>query len=265
MGHTINGRASSLNVASDLRLARKVLANARAVLLDLDGTLIRSTEVIPGARELLMRCNGNAMIISNNSSDTESSLARRMSHLGLEIEPQRFALAGVEAVRSAALRWRGARTMMIASESLTAFAQELGIAVVDREPDVVLVARSPNFDYQALTRAANAVRNGARFIVANPDGAHPGPGGSIVPETGALAAAIAAASGREPDVVFGKPEPELFQVAIDRLGLSRPDVVMIGDNAATDGVGASRFGLACVLVGDALPLEDIVSCMPASG
>lgn len=258
---TINGRAPNLGVASDLRLARTVLAKARAILLDLDGTLIRSTEVIPGARELLRCCNGNAMIISNNSSDTEQGLAHRLSHLGLDIEPQRFALAGVEAVRAAALRRRGARTMMIASESLTAFARDLGIVVVDHEPEVVLVARSPNFDYQALTRAANAVRNGAQFIVANPDGAHPGPGGSVIPETGALAAAIAAASGREPDIVFGKPEPELFQVAIDRLGVNRRDVVMVGDNAATDGAGASRFGLACILVGDALPLEDIVSCM----
>ena len=40
-----------------------------------------------------------------------------------------------------------------------------------------------------------------------------------------------------------KPDPRIFQTALDRIGVSAPDAVMVGDAWPTDVVGARRAGL----------------------
>lgn len=252
------GTAPAPLPARDAEEARAVLGAARGILFDLDGTLIRTDEVIDGACEVLAACGPRAVILSNNSSDSADALSLRLAQAGLHVPPERMVLAGIEAVRAvAALRPRG-RAMMIASAPLVAHARDLGLQVTDERPEVVLVARTPAFDYAALERAANAVRAGAEFVVANPDTSHPGADGRLVPETGALAAAISAAAGRAPQRVFGKPEPDLFHAALARLGLAASEVVMVGDNPETDGAGARRLGIPHILLGAHLPLRALL-------
>lgn len=243
----------------DAAEAHSALRAARVILFDLDGTLVRTDEVIDGAREVLAAYGDRAMILSNNSSDTEESLSERLVRVGLDVAPERIVLAGIETVRITASRWPGARTMMLASSRLITLAQDMRLVVTNDAPDVVLVARTLAFNYAMLSRAANAVRAGARFVVANPDMSHPGPEGTLVPETGALAAAIAAASGREPSHVIGKPQPELFQAALTRLGLTPDQAVMVGDNPDTDGLGASRLGIPHILLGGPITLRALVA------
>ncbi|WP_290483969.1 HAD hydrolase-like protein, partial [Hyphomonas sp. UBA2515] len=69
------------------------------------------------------------------------------------------------------------------------------------------------------------------------------------PETGALLAAIRACVKLDEtkiDVV-GKPSPHLFQMGCQALDLSPDQVVMLGDNPATDLAGANALGIKAVL------------------
>lgn len=45
------------------------------------------------------------------------------------------------------------------------------------------------------------------------------------------------------EVGVSKPRPEIFQIALDRLGLRRDEALMIGDGIASDVVGANRAGI----------------------
>jgi FMN phosphatase YigB (HAD superfamily) len=45
-------------------------------------------------------------------------------------------------------------------------------------------------------------------------------------------------------VVIGKPEPAMFRLGCERLGIEPGEGVMIGDNPLTDGAGAKAMGLA---------------------
>jgi ribonucleotide monophosphatase NagD (HAD superfamily) len=60
------------------------------------------------------------------------------------------------------------------------------------------------FSYDTIRITANAVLAGAALVICNPDRMPPGPGSSVVPETGALAAAIVAYTGPIPYRVVGK-------------------------------------------------------------
>jgi HAD superfamily hydrolase (TIGR01549 family) len=44
-----------------------------------------------------------------------------------------------------------------------------------------------------------------------------------------------------------KPNPQIFRVALDRLGVEPPDALMVGDRASHDG-GAVELGIPTVLV-----------------
>jgi putative hydrolase of the HAD superfamily len=62
---------------------------------------------------------------------------------------------------------------------------------------------------------------------------------------------------------FGKPKPEIFRLAIDRLDVDEASAVMIGDSLARDVVGAAAVGIKSVWVNrtgikanESLPLPD---------
>ncbi|MGH2560317.1 MAG: HAD-IA family hydrolase, partial [Thermomicrobiales bacterium] len=65
--------------------------------------------------------------------------------------------------------------------------------------------------------------------------------------SGSIVAAVAAASGTSP-VVIGKPEPVSLLEAMDRMGVSPDEAVMIGDRLDTDIVAGKRAGMLTVMV-----------------
>jgi hypothetical protein len=68
----------------------------------------------------------------------------------------------------------------------------------------------------------------------------------IAPGNGALVGVLAAATGRHPDVVAGKPYRPLFDETVQRTSARRP--LMIGDRLDTDIEGAVRCGADSLLV-----------------
>jgi HAD superfamily hydrolase (TIGR01450 family) len=224
------------------------LHRARGVLVDLDGTLLTGGALVGGARELLASVAGRFAIVSNNAEHTPDELAEVLARLGLDVPARRIVLAGTLALELVARDRPGARVMLLGSPSLHAFAAALGLAVDDRQPDVVVVGRDRRFSYERLCLAANAVRAGAALVVANPDLTHPGTAGSIVPETGAILAAILACTGPTAHRIVGKPEHTLFLAGLEQLGCAPHEAVMIGDNVETDGRGAERLGMHFIRV-----------------
>ena len=100
-----------------------------------------------------------------------------------------------------------------------------------------------DFDFDGLTRAADAARAGARFVATNLDPTYPIHGG-VVPGAGALVAAVATAAGRAPEVA-GKPEAPMADLVRSRYGNAG---VVIGDRPSTDGAFAAALGWPFALV-----------------
>jgi 4-nitrophenyl phosphatase len=99
------------------------------------------------------------------------------------------------------------------------------------------------------------VAAGATFYTCNLDVRLPVEGGEFLPGVAPLAEAIALAGAARP-VVVGKPEPHLFRVALERIGLPATQVAMLGDSLATDIAGGRRAGLRTVWFAPAGPPPD---------
>jgi len=237
------------STALQVLAARRLLADANCFVIDLDGTLVSGNHVMAGAKDLLDYAADRYAIVSNNSRDTATTLARKLARLGLRVKPERIVLAGEQAARLVAQRYPQARVRVVASPALARFAASLGCNVVEHEPDVILLGRDVNFGYMRLKSVANQLRRGAKLMVANPDLNHPSADGGVTPETGSLMHAVVACAGVEPTCVVGKPEPLLFRQALQRLGTDAADTLVIGDNPLTDGAGARQLAMRCLLVG----------------
>jgi 4-nitrophenyl phosphatase len=233
-----------------------MLSAAKGILLDWDGCIAVDNRVLPFARKLIALHKDRVAIVSNNSTHLPSDLADILARQGVPVSPARIFLAGVEAVRHVA-RSDAARVMLFSSPDIARYAREQGLTPVRDNPEVVMLMRDARFTYAKLERAANALRKGARLVVANADLTHPGPGGRVVPETGALLAALTACTGHmeAPVQMIGKPGPTLFERACAELDIAAHEAVMIGDNPATDGDGARKAGIAPILVGERSPLQ----------
>jgi len=229
-------------------LALVHLADAEIVLADLDGTLVSGDRALPGAAALAALLGDRLWIVSNNGADTQNSLAARLASLGVPVPGERIVLAGVESLRELARRTPGARIMLFASPALAALADELGLKRNRQTPDIVFLGRDERFGFAQMQAALDALHRGARLVASNLDGAHPGPNGAPVLETGALAAALLAARPHTPIASVGKPATDLLGLALARATAKAERAVFIGDNPATDGAAATALGIAFLQV-----------------
>ncbi|HYG85067.1 MAG TPA: HAD-IA family hydrolase [Azospirillum sp.] len=220
------------------------IRSSKGLAIDLDGTLMSGGRLYPDARRFLESLDIPFMILSNDSEHTAMALVQTFRQQGLVLHASQFILAGVALIEEFAKAEPGARVMLLGSSVLQALAIDLGLILTDDRPTVVMVMRDPDFNYQRLTAAARAIHQGARMVVACPDVSHPSPTGAPVPEAGALAAAIQTCVGLKDYQIFGKPEPAMFKLATQRLGIPPSACAMIGDNPDTDGMGARRSGMA---------------------
>lgn len=217
-------------------------------ILDLDGTLLRGGFATEGARDFLNLIKERFVLVSNNSRETSRSLSSKLRRVGFDIPADRILLAGEEAVGFVASRYPGARCLIAASPTLRHWARNSGLVPVSEEADIVILGRDTRWNYAKLALLANEVRRGAVLIAANSDLTHPGSDGMVVPETGALLAAVEAAAGIAATHIIGKPGALLFAAALERLGSSYDDTIVIGDNPLTDRAGARALGMRSLIV-----------------
>lgn len=251
----------TLSARGEVVAAYEAVERAHGVMLDWDGCIAFNDRPSDAAVRFLKEHWPHAAIVSNNSTLRPDEFSQILSTAGITIAPNRIFLAGAEAL-ARALEVGKRRVMIIGAPRMKAYARSLGINVVPDEAGLVVLMRDPRFSYAKLERAANCLRAGAKLIVSNPDLTHPGLNGKIVPETGALLAALRACMGAAPiDLeVIGKPSPRLFAKACKALGLRPEQALMIGDNPDTDGAGAKALGSPCVLIGGraAVSFDDLL-------
>jgi HAD superfamily hydrolase (TIGR01450 family) len=229
----------------------------RLVVLDMDGVLYRGDEPIVGAANLVRNLHRAGLLVwyaTNNSMFTSAEYAERLRAMGIEAEPGEIVTstsATIEYLRRHEPEIRS--VLAVGAEGMVSELQDAGYAVhwiADAagaaHVDAVMVGLDPDFDGARCAVAADAIRNGARFIATNADARYPTPNG-FRPGAGTMVAAIGDAAGATP-LVIGKPEPAMFAVILSGAGVAPREAVVIGDNPESDIAGAHRSGMTGILV-----------------
>ncbi|MFM1950728.1 MAG: hypothetical protein RL418_415, partial [Actinomycetota bacterium] len=170
----------------------------------------------------------------------------RLQAGGLNIPEERIytsALATADFVKS---QLPTGKAFVIGEAGLTTAMHEIGYVMTEVDPDYVVLGETRNLSFDALTKAVRLINKGARFIATNPDVTGPSTEGPL-PATGAVAALITAATGKDPYIV-GKPNPMMFRSAMNKINVHSEDTAMIGDRMDTDIVAGIEAGLHTILV-----------------
>lgn len=198
---------------------------------------------VAGARDAGMR----AAFVTNNASRRPEVVAAHLTELGIAAEPEDVVTSAQAAVRWLAARLPpGSRVLVVGTDGLAEEVVAGGLAPVRTAEGAVAVVQglSTATGWTDLAEACVAIRAGALWVAGNADATYPSRRGPL-PGNGAMVAALRVATGREP-VVVGKPEPELHQASVARVGADRP--LVIGDRLDTDVLGAVRGGADSLLV-----------------
>jgi ribonucleotide monophosphatase NagD (HAD superfamily) len=127
-----------------------------------------------------------------------------LSWLELSIKADRILLAGAFALEIIGKERQGARVMLLGSNGLEHHGRRLRLHMTDRDLEIVLAARFRSFRCRKLRAAVSAAGGGFESMATNPDATRRGRVESLIPETGALLAAILARTG-PPHSICGKP------------------------------------------------------------
>lgn len=220
-------------------------------LFDLDGTVYRGDGLIAGAREVIAALRGDGrrvVFLSNKPIQTRSDYAAKLTRLGIPTAPEEVVNSSLVLARYLRRLDPGASCFVIGEPPLVTELQAHGFEVrQDAEVRWVVIAFDRTFDYAKLNTALQAVKRGARLIATNPDRTCPTEDGEI-PDCAGMIAAVTAVTGKQVEVIVGKPSPIILEVALERLGLSAAECVMVGDRIETDITMGKTLGLSTILV-----------------
>jgi NagD protein len=186
------------------------------------------------------------LVLTNNSIFTPRDLSARLRASGLEVPEEAIWTSALATADFLASQMPGGSAFVIGEAGITTALHEAGFIMTDTDPDYVVVGETRNYSFEAITKAIRLIGGGARFIVTNPDATGPSAEGPM-PATGAVAALITKATGKEPYVV-GKPNPMMFRSAMNKIGAHSENTGMIGDRMDTDIVAGIEAGLHTILV-----------------
>ncbi|MGW1679784.1 HAD-IIA family hydrolase [Saccharopolyspora sp. NPDC002376] len=221
------------------------------VLFDLDGTVYRGGELVPGALEAVREVHRRGVAVryvTNNASKPDQAVADHLTGLGLpaeraEVSTSAQAGAAVLAEKLPA----GSRVLVVGSAALVSEVDNAGLVPVSDfadDPVAVVQGLSTDIAYRDLAEACLAIRAGALWVASNGDRTLPTERG-LTPGNGSLVALLCAATDQEP-LVAGKPERPLLDRAVSSAQAESP--LMVGDRLDTDIAGAVNAGMPSLMV-----------------
>jgi len=224
------------------------------LLIDLDGTMYRGTEKIEEAPLFIKQLEEEGqdyVFLTNNSTKVPSEVVKHLAQFDIHTTEDKIFTTSMATAQYISSQKKNATVYMIGEAGLKSALEEAGLKLVTEEDqlsqcDYVVTGLDRQITYEKLAKAALAVRAGATFISTNADKALPTERG-LLPGNGSLTSVISTSTQVSP-LFIGKPEPLMIDLILDQRGLSRDEVLMIGDNYDTDIQAGIRAGIDTALV-----------------
>ncbi|UCF92093.1 MAG: HAD-IIA family hydrolase [Desulfobacterales bacterium] len=218
-----------------------------AVLFDVDGVLEFQGKAYPGAIELLDFLRDRAIIIrilTNSTLKSRQRCAAQLNQLGFQIDENEVITASYATAQY--LKTLNPRScwVMLKGEGLAEFAE---FVHDDQNPEYIVVGDyRDGFDFQNMNKALKHLLAGSKLIIMIPNMVDHSLG-EVELTVGAYGKMLEGAAKVSATYV-GKPNPYVFDMALQTMNVPRHRVLMVGDSLATDIVGAKAAGIKSVLV-----------------
>ncbi|MEB1809011.1 MAG: TIGR01457 family HAD-type hydrolase [Bacillaceae bacterium] len=225
------------------------MKNYKGFLIDLDGTVYRGKERIEEAVDWINTIHQSGLpylFVTNNSSKTPEQVAETLKQMGVQCTSEHVFTTSMATANYIAQVESAPKVFMIGEVGLEQALQSKGLELTEEEANVVVMGIDREVTYEKFAKACLHVRKGATFISTNGDKAIPTERG-LLPGNGSLTSVVAVSTGVTPTFI-GKPESIIIEQALERLGTSKEETLMIGDNYDTDIMAGIQAGIDTLIV-----------------
>ena len=226
------------------------------VALDMDGTIYMGSTLFDFTIPFLETLTANGIgysFLTNNPTKSQADYLLKLEKLGIHAtknEMYTTAIATIDYIKTHFPEAR--RLFLLGTPSMIAEFERAGfVSVADdpsERPDVLVVAFDMTLQYSRLCRAAWWAKQGVPYIATNPDKVCPTDQDVVLVDCGSICRCIEYATDRKPDIVIGKPNPDMLDGIKNRHGLEASEIAMCGDRIYTDVAMAHNAGALGVLV-----------------
>ena len=235
---------------------KEKLSKIRHVALDMDGTIYLGSTLFPFTKAFLAEMTEQGIgysFLTNNPSRSIADYLKKLEGLGIEADEENMyttSLAAIDYIK--AHHPQAHRLFLLGTPSMVSQFEKAGFEACtdspDDVPDALVVAFDMTLDYPRLCRAAWWASQDIPYVATNPDRVCPTDQQTILVDCGSLCKCIEHATGRQPDIILGKPDPNMLKGILDRHGLKPEEIAMVGDRIYTDTAMAHNAGAFGVLV-----------------
>lgn len=229
-----------------------MLNDIEGFIFDLDGTVYRGEKLLSGAEtviETLRKAGKKIVFLSNKPIQRRTAYADKLCRLGIPVETSQIINSSLVTARFLSENHPNATVYVVGEKPLVDELESHGISVSSdpEKIDYVIASFDRNFNYEKLNIAYRAIKSGARLIATNSDRTCPVAGGEV-PDAAGMIGAIEGVTGKQVEMIAGKPSSYMLQSALDILQVGNDACLLVGDRLETDMTMALNNGIRAVLV-----------------
>src|SRR3954469_24906793 len=169
----------------------------KGFLIDMDGVIYRSNQLIGGAIEFIRLLRDSEipfLFLTNNSQRTRRDVATKLQRMEMPVEEKHIFTCAMATARFLAQQKPRGTAYVIGEGGLLNALHMNGYAIVDKSPDYVVVGEGRTLSFEMLEQAVQMVLGGAKLIATNLDPNCPTQAGTR-PVCGAIVSLIESAAG----------------------------------------------------------------------
>ena len=228
------------------------LKDKKLFLLDMDGTIYLGDDLFPETLPFLRQVKKNGaryLFLTNNSSKSVTAYVEKLARRGVAASPDDFLTSTQATVVYMKKEHPNACIYALGTRSFVEELRASGLSVTTElceGIDVFLMGFDTELTFKQLEDASKLLLRDIPYIATNPDLVCPTSYGSV-PDCGSVAIMLSNATGRTPHYI-GKPQPEMILLAMEKCGVTREEICMVGDRVYTDIASGYNAGVDTVFV-----------------
>lgn len=222
-----------------------MLNNISGYILDMEGTFFKDFSPLPGAKEfikILEQKGLSYIFLSNLTTKTPDELQSVLLRMGVFTEANSIITPATLTKDYLLKNYPDANVKVFGSNALKSYIyKNYRVGVKDENIDVLVIGMEPNISIADLSSMREIINSGKKVIFTNPDYYAPTRDGFNF-ECGVMIEIFKPHFKEEPFII-GKPSSYAFNYAIEKLGISKKHIAMVGDTYETDIKGAHNIGI----------------------
>lgn len=249
---------------------KEKLKQIKHVALDMDGTIYMGDQLfdftIPFLNKL-KRLGITYSFLTNNPSKSLDDYLKKLQKMGIHATEEEMYTTTVATIDYIHAHYPNAKKLfLLGTPSMISQFEKAGfISTADdanEVPDIIVAAFDMTLTYSRLCRAAWWISQGVPYIATNPDKVCPTNLPTVLVDCGSICKCLEHATGRQPDITLGKPDPNMLIGILQQKHLEPNQIAMVGDRIYTDIKMAQNAGAVGVLVLSGETTSEVAKAAP---